>query len=258
MFLRYLYLHKRSLARSLEIIFWPVMSLMLWGFLTLYVQKLVTSDMSRVVVFLISAMIFWDILYRSQQGVTMSVIEDVWTQNIQNIFISPLKVWEWVSATFIYGIYKTFVITLVLTLLATVFYQFNMFERIGFYLIPLLANLVLFGWALGLMTSGFLIRFGHSVEALIWGVPFLIQPFSAIYYPLSTLPSWLQPLSLALPSTYVCEGMREVIKTGEFQWDYFYIPLSLNIIYFIVGSLIFNWMYKSARRTGRLGQLGLS
>lgn len=257
MFIRYTCLHKRSVSRVLEFIFWPVMELMVWGFVAMYIRSLAPDDLSRTILFLISAIIFWDLLYRSQQGVTLSLIEDIWTQNILNLLISPLKIWEWLVATCLYGLVKTILITGILAILAFIFYQFDLVSSVGFYLIPLVANLLLFGWALGVFTSGLLIRWAHAVEALIWGIPFLVQPLSAIYYPLSILPPWLQTIAKMLPSTYVFEGMRAVMKTGEMPTSYFFMSLGLNFVYFVLASLFFMWMYHKSRATGRLGRLGI-
>src|SRR3989338_725331 len=131
MLIRYLYLHKRSVPRFFEIIFWPVMDLLVWGFLTLYVQGMVESSLSKFVVFIIYGTIFWDILYRSQQAVTISIMEEIWQQNILNILVSPLKIWEWLTATFLYGLLKTAVITLVLMAIAFFCYRFNMAKELG-------------------------------------------------------------------------------------------------------------------------------
>ena len=206
---------------------------------------------------LINAMIFWDILYRSQQAVSIAIVEDIWTQNIVNVLVSPLKLWEWLLATFLYGAVKIAVITIILSLIAFGLYQFKLIGQLGFYLIPLVVNLLLFGWALGVFTSGLMLRFGHSAEALIWGIPYLIQPLSAIYYPLSVLPKWLQFISKALPSTYVFEGMRAVVETGSLPLSYFAAGLGLNLIYFILAGIFFHGMYRAARTTGRLGHLGM-
>ena len=257
MLLRYLYLHKRSLPRTLEILFWPVMELLVWGFVSVYLQSVMQSSMSRIIVFLINAMIFWDILYRSQQAVSIAIIEDIWTQNIVNILVSPLRIWEWLASTFIYGFAKILIITVILTLIAIGLYHFNLIENLGFYLIPLVANLLFFGWSLGVFTSGLVIRWGHSAEALIWGIPYLIQPISAIYYPLSVLPKWLQVISRALPSTYVFEGMREVTRTRSMPMGYFLTAFLLNVLYFVLAGFFFRAMYQSARRSGRLGKLGM-
>ena len=257
MLLRYFYLHKRSLPRTLEIVFWPVMELLVWGFVSVYIQSLSQDAVARIIVFLINAMIFWDILYRSQQAVSIAIVEDIWTQNIVNILVSPLKIWEWLVATFIYGFAKIGVITLILGLIALGLYHFNLIGNLGFYLLPLVANLLLFGWALGVFTSGLVIRFGHSAEALVWGIPYLIQPISAIYYPLEVLPKWLQGVSLLLPSTYVFEGMRAVTRTGTMPVGYTAAALGLNLVYFVLAGLFFAAMYRKARDLGRLGRLGM-
>lgn len=256
-FMRYLHLHKRSLPRTLEIIFWPVMELLVWGFVSMYIRSLSQDVLARTIVFLINAMIFWDLLYRSQQGVSISIVEDVWTQNIINVLVSPLRIREWVAATFLYGMLKTFVITVILSLIAFGLYRFNLIAELGFYFIPLAVNLLIFGWALGIFASSLVIRWGHAAEALIWGIPFLIQPFSAIYYPLDTLPGWLQVFSRVLPSTYVFEGMREIIRTGGMPYNYFFLSLGLNLVYFVLAGFFFNWMYKKARVSGHLSRLGV-
>ncbi|MDO8519901.1 MAG: ABC transporter permease [Deltaproteobacteria bacterium] len=257
MFIRHLYLHQRSVTRSLELFFWPVMELLVWGFVSLYIQTISPGGVAQIIVFLINSIIFWDILYRSQQGVSVSFVEEVWTRNILNLLISPLKIWEWLAAIFLYGAVKTAAITVILAVLAATFYHFDLIGAMGFYLLPLAASLLLFGWTLGIVTSGLLIRWGHAAEALIWGVPFLIQPLSAIYYPLSVLPASLQAVSRLIPSTYVFEGMRSVIQTGQMPWDYFFISMALNVLYFLAGTWFFQVMYRRARVTGRLGRLGM-
>ncbi len=257
MLLRYLFLHKRSLPRTLEIVFWPVMELLVWGFVTVYLRSLAQDSLSKLFFFLINAMIFWDILYRSQQSVSIAIVEDIWTQNIVNILVSPVKIWEWLVATFIYGLGKVLLITLILAGIAWAFYHFSLIDNLGFYVIPLVANLLLFGWAVGVFTSALIIRWGHAAEALVWGIPYLLQPISAIYYPLSVLPGWLQVISRLLPSTYVFEGMRAVSATHAMPLNYFCLALSLNLVYFFLAGIFFKRMYVAARKSGRLGRLGM-
>src|SRR3989338_10798929 len=146
MFLRYVFLHKRSLPRTFEILFWPVMELLVWGFVAVYIQEVSKDTLSKIASALINGMIFWDILYRSQQGVSISFIEDIWTQNIVNLLVSPLKISEWILATFLYGTIKTLFITLILTTLAGIFYHFNLVSELHLYLVHCVFNLLLFGW----------------------------------------------------------------------------------------------------------------
>ncbi len=233
------------------------MELLVWGFVTVYLRSLTQTTLGGLFYFLINAMIFWDILYRSQQAVSIAIVEDIWTQNIVNILVSPVRLWEWLVATFIYGLGKILLITAILAAIAYGLYQFDLIDNLGFYVLPLVANLLLFGWAVGVFTAALIIRWGHAAEALVWGIPYLLQPLSAIYYPLSVLPRSLQYVSKALPSTYVFEGMRAVSATHTMPLGYFAIGLGLNVLYFLLAGIFFRRMYGAARRSGRLGRLGM-
>ena len=253
--LRYLLLHRRSLIRLFDIMFWPVMDLLVWGFVTLYLQQVATGSLVQFIVFFIGAMISWDIHYRGQQAVTISLMEEVWTRNITNIFISPVRLWEWIAATCGYGLLKVGVVTIILSVLAYVLYAFNILQ-LGWSFIPLAANLLLFGWAIGLFTAGLLLRFGYAAEALIWGIPFLIQPFSCVFYPVNVLPLWAQVIARVLPSTYVFEGLRQVLQGQAIPWTAWAVIIGLNGCYAVLGSLFLVRMFRRARSLGRLGRLG--
>lgn len=254
MSLRYAYLYKRSLPRLFEIVFWPVMDLLVWGFLTAYLVR-ETADPPAFITFLIGAMIFWDIMYRSQQGVTLPFLEDMWGRSILNVFISPVRPVEMLAATVIVALVKIAITTAFLSVLAYSFYSFDILSM-GFYLVPFFANLLITGWAVGLVTTALIIRWGQAAEALAWGVPFLLQPFSAVFYPVAVLPTWLQPISLALPTTHVFEGMREVVQTGAPSWSHLLGAFGLNILWIAMAGLFFQWMLGNARERGLLAKLG--
>jgi ABC-2 type transport system permease protein len=254
MALRYAYLYKRSLPRLFEIIFWPVMDLLVWGFLTSY---LVQSDFGApaFITFLIGAMIFWDIMYRSQQGVTLPFLEDMWGRSILNVFISPIRTSEMLAATVVVSMAKISLTVTFLSVLAYSFYSFDILS-LGLYLVPFFANLLITGWAVGLVTTALIIRWGQAAEALAWGVPFLLQPFSAVFYPVAVLPTWLQPVSLAMPTSHVFEGMREVMATGTLSLHHLAWAVVLNAIWLVLASLFFHWMIARARHKGLLAKLG--
>jgi ABC-2 type transport system permease protein len=256
MFLRYLFLHRRSLIRAFDVCFWPVMDLLIWGFLTRYLQQEVaTAPAAHLLVFLIGALISWDIHYRGQQAVTVSLMEEIWTRNIVNILISPLRLWEWIAASAVYGALKVGVVTVLLAVLAKGLYAFEL-ARIGWTFLPLAASLLIFGWAIGILTGGLLLRFGYAAEALIWGIPFLIQPFSCVFYPLATLPGWAQAIARCLPSTYAFEAMRTVLRDGTVPGTTWLWIAGLNAAYLALGLACFVWLYRRSRATGRLGRLG--
>lgn len=254
MALRYAFLYKRSLPRLFEIVFWPVMDLLVWGFLTAY---LIRSDYGApaFVTFLIGAMIFWDVMYRAQQGMTLPFLEDMWGRSILNIFVSPVKPSELLAAAVSVALVKIAVTVTILATMAYTFYSFDL-TAIGIFLVPLFANLLITGWAVGMVTTSLIIRWGQAAEALAWGVPFLLQPFSAVFYPVSVLPVWLQPVALALPTTHVFEGMREVMREGTLSWSHLGWAVGLNVIWLFLAALFFRWMLGRAREKGLLAKLG--
>lgn len=253
--LRYLYLYRRSLARAGEIFFWPVMDLLVWGFVSLYLERMNVA-ISQVALFLLGALILWDVLYRSQQAITLSISEEIWVKNILNIFIAPVSIAELMLATCLMGVIKALITALVLGSLAYLFYTFNLLT-VGIALIPFLVSLLLFGWAVGMCTTALILRFGQSAEALVWGVPFLIQPFSAVFYPIGVLPKWLQHIAIILPSTHIFEGMRTALKTGSVEASTLMTAFLLNVVYLIFGAMFFGWMFRQVKEKGYLSRLGM-
>lgn len=255
MFQRYFFLHRRSLIRAFDIFFWPVMDLLIWGFVTLYIQEEAGGSIARLIIFLIGAMIAWDIHYRGQQAVTISLMEEIWTRNITNMLIAPVRLWEWVAASFLYGALKVALVTVILAVVAQALYAFNLL-RVGWAFLPLAGSLLLFGWAIGISTAGLLLRFGYAAEALIWGIPFLVQPFSCVFYPASALPGWASAIAYCLPSTYAFEGLRAVLQGEPVSGWTWGMLAGLNVLYFALGCALFVWMFRRAQATGRLGRLG--
>jgi ABC-2 type transport system permease protein len=140
--------------------------------------------------------------------------------------------------------------------LAYVLYAFNLLS-LGLMLVPCFLNLLCFAWAIGMATMALIIRYGVAGEALAWGIPFLIQPFSAVFYPLDVFPPWLQLLARALPSSYIFESMRLLLRTGAADASMLLIALGLNIVYLAAGATFFGWMLQRARRQGHLSRLGM-
>ena len=250
--LRYTFLYTRSVPRVAEMFFWPVMELLVWGFLTEYLRR---NQAPTAVTFLLGAMIFWDILYRAQQAVTISFLEDIWARNLLNIFIAPVRVSEFIVATYVVGFVKILITVAVLASLALAFYDWNLFQM-GLALIPLFINLLIMGWAVGMLTTGMIMRWGQSAEALAWGIPFLIQPLCAVFYPLDVLPPWLRPISLAIPATHVFEGMRAVLNGQGLSMHHLGWAFGLNVLYLIGCAFFFRKMYDIARDKGLLAKLG--
>ena len=252
--IRHLYLYKRSIPRLMEVFYWPFLDLVVWGFITIYLAKF-KGTLPNFIAFLLGALILWDILFRSQQGLSVSFLEDMWARNLLNIFVSPISPIEYITALMLVSIVKLLLASAVMVLFAWLFYSFNIF-LIGIALIPLIINLVIMGWGVGIITMGLILRFGQEAEVLAWAVAFLFQPVSAVFYPVSVLPSFLQTISRYLPSSHIFEGMRGVVAGGGFPTTELVWATSLNMLYLTGALIFFYWNFGVVRKKGLLARIG--
>ena len=250
--LRYVFLYTRHPVRFVELIFWPLVDLLVWGFLTVYLQNQGSgAGHPSTITYLIGGMILWDVMFRSQQGVAISFLEDVWTRNLLNVFVAPVRSTEYVAATCLVGVLRVGVTLILLTVVAALAYQFHLAD-LGFALLPFLANLMLFGWFLGMVSTALILRWGQAAESLAWAVPFFIQPLAAVFYPVAVLPAWLQPIATALPCTHVFDGMRAVLAGGPVPWLHLQHAFSLNLVWGALAAWFFAANLRHVRKTGLL------
>ncbi|MBI3595678.1 MAG: ABC transporter permease [Nitrospirae bacterium] len=251
---RHLMLYKRSPQRMMEIIYWPLLDLLVWGFITLYLARY-KEGLPAFVTFFLGALILWDILFRAQQGICISFLEEIWSRNLLNLFVSPLRVGEFLSATMLVSIIKVIGAAIMTVGLAYLLYSFNLFI-IGLSLIPFVLNLVVTGWAVGIFTTAIILRFGQEAEVLAWGLAFLFQPVSAVFYPVSVLPPFLQTIAHGIPASHVFEGMRAVIETKAFPLNELIWAAGLNVVYLVGAILFFNVMFRIVKMKGLLVRVG--
>jgi ABC-2 type transport system permease protein len=251
---RYVYLLRSSWPRLLELIYWPAVQLLVWGFLSLYITEN-SGFFARAGGVFIGAVLMWDILFRGQLGFSISFLEEMWARNLANLMISPLRPIEFVCALMIMSLIRLAVGMVPVTLLAIAFFGFNIYG-FGFALAAFFANLILTSWSFGIVVSGLVLRNGLGAESLAWTLMFVIMPLICVYYPVSVLPSWLQYVAWALPPTYVFEGMRALVLEHRFRADLMIQAFVLNAAYFACAVVIFLGLLNSARRIGSLLQSG--
>lgn len=237
---RHLYLYRRSLPRIMEIFYWPFLDLVIWGFITLYLARYQTQ-VPGFVTFFLGALILWDMLFRSQQGITISFLEEIWARNLMNLFASPLKPSEFLAATMAMSIMKVTCVSIVMAVCAVLFYSYNVLA-IGLWLIPFVVNLVITGWVIGVFTTSLIMRFGQEAEVLAWSMVFLFQPISCVFYPMDVLPAWLEPVAMANPAAHIFEGMRQVLTAGAAPLPHLVWAVGLNAILLV---LAVGWFYKT-------------
>jgi ABC-2 type transport system permease protein len=254
MILRYWYLLRSSWPRLLELIYWPAVQMLMWGFLQLYIDQN-ASFFARASGTFIGAVLLWDILFRGQLGFSVSFLEEMWSRNMGNLMISPLRPFEFVAALSIMSLVRLSIGMVPVSLLAIAFFGFNLWG-LGFALAAFFANLILTSWAVGIFVSGLVLRNGLGAENLAWTLMFIFMPLACVYYPVAMLPGWLQVFAWALPPTYVFEGMRALLIDQTFRADLMIQAFALNIVLFVLASAGFLALLASARRAGSLMQAG--
>jgi ABC-2 type transport system permease protein len=225
-----------------------------WGFLQYYIVQN-AGFFAKAGGTFIGAVLLWDILFRGQLGFSISFLEEMWARNIGNLMMSPLRPLEFIAALMVMSLVRLAIGLVPVTILAIAFFGFNLYG-LGFALVAFFINLMLTSWAVGIFVSGLVLRNGLGAENLAWSIMFLFMPLTCVYYPVTTLPAWLQPFAWALPPTYVFEGMRALLIDKAFRADLMLDALALNVVFFAAGTLAFLKLLQSARRHGSLMQTG--
>lgn len=248
--LRHFYLFPKSFDRLTDMIYWPIMDIALWGFTTKWVQQQGGGGgVQNVVLAVLTAMVFWQVVWRTNYEVSVNLLEELWNANLVNMFATPLKPIEWVFALMTIGFFKMFVSMAVGVGAVWVLYSLNIFS-IGWVMIPYVALLMFSGWFIGFLGASLIMLGGTRVQTIAWTMGFLFAPFSAVYYPITVLPSWTQVIARALPTTYVFEGMRSILLNGQFSWEYILKSLVLGLIYLVLAICFFLWCCEKSREKG--------
>ena len=251
---RYWYLLRSSWPRLLELVYWPTVQMMMWGFLQLYLGQN-SGYFARAGGTFIGAVLLWDILFRGQLGFSISFLEEMWARNLGNLMMSPLKPIEFLISLMIMSLVRLAIGVIPMTLLAMIFFDFNLYG-FGLPLIAFFCNLIFTSWSLGIFVSGLVLRNGLGAESIVWTLMFCVLPLACVYYPVTILPHWLQYVAWSLPPTYVFEGMRALLTDHVFRADLMIDALLINALLLAGSFAIFLALLNSARRHGSLIQGG--
>jgi len=250
--LRQIYLIKGSFSRVIPLFAWAAVDMVLWGFLTRYLNT-VASPGFNFIPALLGAVLIWDFFIRIMQGVTMAFFEDVWSRNFLNMFATPISVAEYVLGLVVSSIMTSMIGLVVMLFIAVLLFKLSLFAY-GLAVIPFFFVLFLFGIALGIFGSALVLHFGPASEWFIWPIPALISPFVGVLYPVSTLPHWMQAVSYTLPPTYIFEALRQIISGGTASWLVLFWSSLLSMIYIFLAYLFFRKVYRHALRTGLIAR----
>lgn len=247
---KFTYICYRSLDRIFDIVYWPVISLLLWGFTSTFVAT--TASFSGLVEFFLGGTVLWSLFWRAQTDVGTFILEDFWSRNIYNLFAAPVTPVELFCAIGLVGLVRCILSFVFLSLLTWFLYAFNILQIGGLALAVFSTVLLLFGWVVGIIIAALIFRYGLRIQVLAWSVGFIIQPFSCVFYPLESMPRWVQLIAVTLPTTHVFEGLRYAIATGELAVRSLALALGLTLVLLVAALVFFQYALLQAKKRGLL------
>jgi ABC-2 type transport system permease protein len=250
--LRQAYLLRGSLSRVFPLFAWVAVDMLLWGFISRYLNQVSSAGFNFVPAFL-GAVLLWDFFTRVMQGVTMAFFEDVWSRNFLNLFATPLSVTEYVTGLVLCSV-ATSLVGLVFMLAVAILVFGLSFASYGLLMLPFLGILFLFGIALGIFACGAVLRLGPAAEWFVWPIPMVLSPFAGVFYPLSTLPAWMRAVGRLLPPSYVFEALRAIARGGTFSMSWLFLGGGMAVVYIFLAGRFFIWIHRQALRSGLLAR----
>ena len=247
--IRYQNIALGSMPRLISIFYWPTIQILFWGFFTNYFYQINEFNIWNSLNVILSAVVLWDVLFRSQLGLSMSFFEELWSRNLPNLFITPIKDHEIIIGLLMISFLRTILGLTPAIFFANYFFNFHLFE-LGLYLVFFFFNLTLIGWSIGLFVSALVLRYGQSFEELAWAIIFVLLPFSCVYYPLNSLPEIMQTFSSFFPTTMIFEEMRSLIFNSYMNHSNLIKIFFINIFLLLMSSLFFLYMLRVVRNKG--------
>ena len=252
--MRHLYLIKSSFPRILDLIYWPTIQIILWGFISKFFT-MYSEYYTNTVGVILSCAILYDFLFRSSISFNMLFLEEIWSRNFTNLFVAPLRVSEIITALTGTALIRTLIGIIPAILLMSPLFGVSIL-KLGAPLFLLFLSLYIFGTTLGILVTSGLLRFGPAFENTAWSSLFLLAPLGCVYYPLSILPEWLQLIAKFLPLVYIFEEARSILINNAVDYTNIINALLLNLVYFILSIMIFYYSFYGARKKGTLVNMG--
>jgi len=247
---RHAYVLARSPHRLFDVTLWPLVDVLLFGALAAYVSSGSSASAGeRAAGYLLAGIVLWHVVYQSQIAVSTGFLEETWSRNLLNLMVTPIREVEYVAGVAMFGMLKLCIGVGLLAIGAFVFYSFDV-STLGFEVIPIAAVLLMVGWCISLFVIGIVLRFGTGAEALAWGVMFVVLPLSGVFYPVDALPTVLQPVSLALPTTHAFAALRGLVDGNGLDWGQLGIAAAETVVLAVLALWFLVRMLALFRRRG--------
>jgi len=247
LFYRHLFPLQRDFDLLSDMLYWPLVDTLLWGITSQWLAE--TSGVASIGLSIIMALLMWNIIWRAQSEVSRNLIDEIWNNNLVNIFSTPLKLSEWLTSVMSLSIIKTVFTLTIITAVVMLMWQANILF-FGWWLLPFIAAMITTGWWVGFLSAGIILRYGPKMQTVVWTLPGMLLPFSAVFFPLERFPQVLQYVSRIVPTTYIFETMRAVASGGAIDWQSITLSFGFNFLYLGLALWYFVRSFKYSVRLG--------
>ena len=252
--IRHLYLIKSSFPRILDLIYWPTIQIILWGFISKFFSSY-SEYYNNTVGVILTCAILYDFLFRSSISFNMLFLEEIWSRNFTNLFIAPMKISEIITSLVFTALLRTLIGLVPAILITTPLFGISIL-KLGPSLFLLFLSLYIFGITLGLFVSAGLLRYGPAFENIAWSSLFLLAPLGCIYYPIEILPEIFQNIAKCLPLVYIFEEARSILVNEVVNYKNILNAFYFNCFYLFLGISLFYFSFSKAREKGSLINIG--
>jgi ABC-2 type transport system permease protein len=238
----------KDIAKMLDMLYWPLVDIVLWGFTTLWFESSggATGQMGLMV---LTGLVLWGVIWRANIDISLCFLEELWSKNLVNLFSTPITLVEWSIGMMLLGLVRSVFIFFYAATLVNVFYGWNVMS-LGFSLFIFFFLLLISGWSIGFFIAGFLAYCGQRIQSFVWAIGWIFSIIGAVFYPLEVMPQWVKVISSLFPISYIFEAMRLLVSTGVVSYTHLKMACILNLFYFFLALFFFKVMFDKSRARG--------
>lgn len=240
-------LWKHDINLLLFSLYWPLLDIMIWGFLGSWMQQ--AQNIPNFAAVTLLGILLLQLAFRAPNTIVMSFMEEIWADNLVNLFSLPLKLSDWIVAITIFTAFVSSLIALISIIIMWLLYNIALSKILlsfALFAPPLFICGIWLGF-MGLITVTF---YGKRAQEFGFILVWLFAPFSGGYYPIEALPHWAQVISSFLPMSYLLESMRNYVLYGANPTNGLIKGYSLAILYTALTIALFVYAFKKTKVKG--------
>lgn len=247
--LRNLLLGYRNINILLGNFYWPLLDVLVWGFLGAWIQNSQIAGFNNYEATALLGILLWQVVGRGSNILANALNEELWTHNIVTLFSLPLKMKEWICGITIFTLIMLGMTSAFCMIIMFAVYDISIGQFLWAYLMfapPLVLSML---W-LGFTCLQIVALLGKRGIELGYIVIWFLLPFSGAYYPIDVLPAWGKAISACLPMSYIFAGMRGYMMYQKDPTIGLIKGSVLGLLYAVFAIALFVYCFNRAKQKG--------